>query len=63
MATKSILKTIDIKDKSIGELLINALVKSDTVPSKNVDLSKECTELKGDSVKDFLRSTNRLTKK
>lgn len=62
MATKSILKTIDIKDKSIGELLINALVKSESVSSKKVDLSKECTELKGDSVKDFLRGTNGFTK-
>lgn len=63
MATKSILKTIDIKDKSMGELLINALVKSETAQSKNIDLSRECIELKGDSVKDFLRSTNGLTKK
>lgn len=62
MATKSILKTIDIKDKSIGELLINALVKSESISNKKVDLSKECTELKGDYVKDFLRGTNGFTK-
>lgn len=56
MATKSILKTIDIKDKSMGELFVNALIKSETSVGKNVDFSKKCTELKGDSVKYFLRN-------
>lgn len=55
MATKSILKTIEIKDKSIGELFVNALIKSENTNGKKVELSKKCTELKGDSVKEFFK--------
>lgn len=55
MATKSILKTIEITDKSIGARFASALEQSDKLKGKQVDLSKKCTELKGDSVKEFFQ--------
>lgn len=53
MATKSILKTIYIKDNKLGRTFIEALEKSQTAKSKEVSLTRNCTEIKGDKVKEF----------
>lgn len=38
MATQSFLKTIDVRDKASGETLADALIRSETVPSKQVEV-------------------------
>jgi hypothetical protein len=53
MATKSILKTIYIKDNKLGRSFVEALEKSKTAINKEVSLKKKCTEIKGDKVKEF----------
>jgi len=51
MATKSILKNIDVKDRHFGRTLVNALEKAKKQKGKPVTLSKACYELKGESIK------------
>jgi hypothetical protein len=53
MATKSILKNIDIKDKKMARLIISALEYSKDKRSKNVVLRRTCQELKGGNIKDL----------
>lgn len=53
MATKSILKTIEIKNKNFGHTFVEALEKSKTSTSKVVELTRKCTEIKGDKIKEF----------
>lgn len=50
MATKSILKTIDIKDKRLAQMFASALENSKDNP---VEISHECIELKGDDIRNF----------
>lgn len=53
MATKSILKNIDIKDRKMGRAIISALENSKNKKSKNVVLSRTCVEVKGEKIKDI----------
>lgn len=53
MATKSILKNVDIRDKALASAFLTALAASENTKGKEVTLSREFTELKGDSVKEF----------
>ncbi|MDI9509828.1 MAG: hypothetical protein QM217_08500 [Bacillota bacterium] len=53
MATKSMLKTVTIKDKKLGRTFIEVLEKSQSVKGKEVNLTWKLTELKGDKVKSF----------
>lgn len=53
MATKSMLKTVNIKDKKLSRTFVEVLEKSQTVKSKEVDFTRKFTELKGDKVKAF----------
>jgi hypothetical protein len=53
MATKSILKNIDIKDRKMGRALIFALEKSEAKKDKEVELTLICREIKGEKIKDI----------
>lgn len=53
MATKSILKTIDIKDKHLAHMFASALEHSENSKDNPVKISRECVELKGDDVRKF----------
>lgn len=56
MATKSIIKDIEIKDSSSTENLIKALVENEQVINKQVKLSRKCTELTCDDIKEFFKN-------
>lgn len=53
MATKSILKNVNIKGRSQVKNLANALEYAETRPAKVVILSKALNEIKGEDVKKF----------
>ena len=57
MATKSILKNIDIKDNASCFALVDALEKAEGKRGKKVVLSKPCTELKGEALKKVFGSS------
>lgn len=59
MATKSFLKTIDIKDQTSGTKLTEALEKSNYIKDKEVQLQSQSKELRGDSVKIFFDGYNK----
>lgn len=59
MATKSFLKTIDIKDQSSGTKFAEALEKSNYMKDKEVQLQSQSKELRGDSVKIFFDGYNK----
>ncbi len=58
MATKSILKNIDIKKKSDSRNLINALEKAEEKKEENREkrtkISKSFAELRGEKIKELL---------
>ena len=54
MATKSITKNIDIKDKALGKSLVVALENAKGKKSKEVVYSKAYREARVDEVKDIL---------
>lgn len=51
MATKSILKNIDIKNQKLGKSLIRALEKASGKTAKNVELSRMYRDIRGDDIK------------
>jgi len=51
MATKSILKNVDIKDRKLARSFIYALEKAQSKKSKEVHLSRTCSEATGDEIK------------
>lgn len=51
MATKSILKNVDIKDKKLARSFIYALEKSQEKKVSDVQLSRKCAEVTGDDIK------------
>lgn len=57
MATKSILKTIEIKDKKLGNDFANALEYAYEQSANNtkevLSIKRECVELSDDEVKNF----------
>lgn len=53
MATKSILKNIDIKEKSMGRSIILALENAEGKKEKEIKLSRSCKEIKGSKIKDI----------
>lgn len=54
MATKSILKSVDIKDKKLGKSLVIALEKAADKHAKNVQLSRTYEDAKGDKLRSIL---------
>lgn len=53
MATKSILKTINIKDNKTARNFMEAFEKSSSNPRKDVEYTRECTEVSGEKIKKF----------
>lgn len=53
MATKSILKTVNINNRKLSRSFVNALEKSQKISSKPVQMSKPCKDVKKENVKDF----------
>lgn len=56
MATKSFLKTIDIKDSKLGASLAKALFECENAPEHSIDFKSTPKELKGEAVKIFFDS-------
>ena len=50
MATKSILKNVTIRDKSLGRNFVNALENAKKSSCHNVKLSKKCVEMTNDDI-------------
>jgi len=53
MATKSILKNIDIRNKSLCRNLLNALEHAEGKKSKEVKLNKPYAEIKKEQIKEL----------
>lgn len=53
MATKSILKTINIEDSKLGHTFAKTLEQIQSVKGKEVIMTRKCTEIKGDMIKKF----------
>ena len=53
MATKSILKDIHIKDKRLAHTFVEALSQAEHSKYKPAELSRECTDITGDKIKEF----------
>lgn len=54
MATKSILKNVDIKDKKLGKALVVALEHAADKHSKDVQLSRTYEDVRGDKLRSIL---------
>lgn len=54
MATKSILKNVDIKDKKLGKQLVIALENASSKSSKQVTLSRTYQDIRGEKIKEVL---------
>lgn len=55
MATKSILKNIDIKDKELGKSLVIALENATRAHAKDVQLSRTYEDVCGDKLRSILQ--------
>ncbi|SJW28021.1 hypothetical protein [Clostridioides difficile] len=53
MATKSILKNVDVRKKAFGRNLVSALENAKNKQEKEVVLSKKCSEVSKDKIKDI----------
>lgn len=53
MATKSILKEINIKDKRLAHTFVQALGQAENTRYESVPLTRECKQITGDKIKDF----------
>lgn len=51
MATKSILKNVDIRDKNLSKNFVDALENAHKKTAKNVVLSKKCTNVNRQDIK------------
>lgn len=52
MATKSILKNVDIKDKKLGKSLVVALENAASKHAKIVTLSRTYKDIRGDKINE-----------
>lgn len=55
MATKSILKCVDIKDKKLGKSLIIALENAADKHSKEVHLSRTYEDVRGEKLRSIFK--------
>ena len=53
MATKSILKNVDIKEKKLGKSLVVALENAAGKKSRNVTLSRTYSDVHGDKIREI----------
>lgn len=56
MATRSILKNVNIKDQKLGKSLVVALENATKKSSKNVTLSRTYSDVRGDKIKEIFGS-------
>lgn len=56
MATKSILKNVNIKNKRLGRNFVNALEKARNEENKEIKLEKKFKNVKQSEIKDLFRS-------
>lgn len=54
MATKSILKNVDIRDKKLGREFVNALENAYQTTDKEIVLSKPCTKMKQKDIRNLI---------
>lgn len=55
MATKSILKNVDIKDKRLGKSLVIALEHAAGKHAKDVQLSRTYEDVRGEKLRNILQ--------
>lgn len=55
MATKSILKSVDIKEKKLGKSLVIALENAAGKRSKDVQLSRTYEDIHGEKLRSILK--------
>lgn len=60
MATKSFLKTIDIKHKKLGVSFYKALYECEKTPKTKVEFKSLPSDLKGEAVKDFFDKYDKI---
>lgn len=53
MATKSILKDVQIRDKQLAHTFITALEQAENSKYRPAQMTRECKELTGDKIKEF----------
>lgn len=53
MATKSILKDVNIKDRKLAHAFVKALEESESQPFTQTSISRKCTEITGEKIKEF----------
>lgn len=53
MATKSILKNVNITDKKLGRAFVNALDSSKAAKDKKIEPKYSCKEITGAKIKEF----------
>ena len=53
MATKSILKDVNIRERKLAHTFIQALDEARSKKHEQVEISRKCTELSGEKIKDF----------
>lgn len=53
MATKSILKNVNIADKRLARTFVAALEKAEDTKYEPVQLTRTCKEITGEKIKDF----------
>jgi hypothetical protein len=53
MATKSILKKVNISEKRFARTFVQALDEAENMKYKPAKLTRECKEITGDKIKEF----------
>ncbi len=53
MATKSILKDVNINDRQLAHTFVSALAQTENGKYKPAQLTRECKELTGEQIKEF----------
>lgn len=56
MATKSILKNVNIRDKKLGRNFVNALEEAQSKKNTEIKLEKDFRNVTQDEIKDLFRS-------
>ncbi len=55
MATKSILKSVNIKDQQLGKNLVHALEQASNKSAKDVRLQKSCSQMSAEEIRKTFR--------
>ena len=53
MATKSILKSINIRDRKLAHSFVNALSEAEKERYESVKMTRDYIEITGDKIRDF----------